>query len=169
VSRRLTIVRSGVPVPDPAADEIVVPFDEFVGWVRSGAVLAHLGRHAEGRLLVHRIETAGRPLPLGLALRAMSRGRVLLTDLDVHHGTRLAVRGCHVRHRDRHAQRRPALLGRVWIVLVASARCLFPGDRTPHIAVTLCDPDVGDAISHFPVTGRVRRKGRPQDTRQKNS
>jgi len=82
VSRRLTIVRSGVPIPDPAADEIVVPFDEFVGWVRSGAVLAHLGRHVEGRLLVHRIETAGRPLPLGLALRAMSRGRVLLTDLD---------------------------------------------------------------------------------------
>ena len=82
MSRRLTIVRSGVPVPDPAADEIVVPFDEFVGWVRSGAVLAHLGRHVEGRLLVHRIETAGRPLPLGLALRAMSRGRVLLTDLD---------------------------------------------------------------------------------------
>jgi glycosyltransferase involved in cell wall biosynthesis len=82
VSRRLTIVRSGVPVPAPAADEIVVPFDEFVGWLRSGAVLAHLGRHVEGRLLVHRIETAGRPLPLGLALRAMSRGRVLLTDLD---------------------------------------------------------------------------------------
>ena len=82
MSRRLTIVRSGVPVPAPAADEIVVPFDEFVGWVRSGAVLAHLGRHVEGRLLVHRIETAGRPLPLGLALRAMSRGRVLLTDLD---------------------------------------------------------------------------------------
>ena len=82
MSRRLTIVRSGVPVPAPAADEIVVPFDEFVGWLRSGAVLAHLGRHVEGRLLVHRIETAGRPLPLGLALRAMSRGRVLLTDLD---------------------------------------------------------------------------------------
>ena len=82
MSRRLTIVRSGVPIPDPAADEIVVPFDEFVGWLRSGAVLAHLGRHVEGRLLVHRIETAGRPLPLGLALRAMSRGRVLLTDLD---------------------------------------------------------------------------------------
>ena len=90
MSRRLTIVRSGVPIPDPAADEIVVPFDEFVGWVRSGTVLAHLGRHVEGRLLVHRIETAGRPLPLGLALRAMSRGPVLLTDL---HGSTRALTG----------------------------------------------------------------------------
>jgi len=68
VSRRLTIVRAGVPAPEAAADELVVPFDEFVAWVRSGAVLAHLGRHVEGRLLVHRLETAGRPLPIGLAL-----------------------------------------------------------------------------------------------------
>jgi len=82
VSRRLTIVRSGVPVPPAEADEVVVPFDEFVGWVRSGTVLAHVGRHVEGRLLVHRLETAGRPLPVGLALRAMSRGRVLLEDVQ---------------------------------------------------------------------------------------
>jgi glycosyltransferase involved in cell wall biosynthesis len=77
---RLTIVRSGVPVPAAADNELIVPFEEFVGWVRRGTVLAHLGRHSEGRLLVHRLETAGRPLPIGLALRAMSRGRVLLED-----------------------------------------------------------------------------------------
>jgi glycosyltransferase involved in cell wall biosynthesis len=45
-------------------------------------VLAHLGRHREGRLLVHRLESAGRPLPLGLALRAMSRGAVAVEDLQ---------------------------------------------------------------------------------------
>ena len=80
MSGRLTIVRPGVPIPSAAAGETVVPFDEFAAWVRSGAVLAHVGRHVEGRLLVHRIETAGRPLPLALALRAMSRGAVRLED-----------------------------------------------------------------------------------------
>jgi glycosyltransferase involved in cell wall biosynthesis len=81
VSRRITIVRAGVPLPPPAPDERVVPFDEFVTWVRRGTVLAHLGRYREGRLLVHRLETSGRPLPLGLALRAISRGRVSVEDV----------------------------------------------------------------------------------------
>ena len=90
MSGRLTIVRPGVPAPAAAEDETVVPFDEFVGWVRSGAVLAHVGRHVEGRLLVHRLETAGRPLPIGLALRAMSRGRVLVEDV---HGRTRALTG----------------------------------------------------------------------------
>jgi glycosyltransferase involved in cell wall biosynthesis len=80
VSGRLTIVRSGLPLPLPDPGELVVSFDQFRGWIRSGAVLAHLARHGEGRLLVHRLETAGRPLPLGLALRAMSRGRVFVED-----------------------------------------------------------------------------------------
>lgn len=81
MSGRLTIVRSGLPLPPAGADEIVVSFDQFRGWIRGGGVLAHLGRHREGRLLVHRLETAGRPLPLGLALRAMSRGRVFVEDV----------------------------------------------------------------------------------------
>ena len=82
MSRRVTIVRAGVPLPEAAPGELVVPFEEFVGWVRHGKVLAHLGRHGEGRLLVHRLESAGRPLPLGLALRAMSRGAVAVEDLQ---------------------------------------------------------------------------------------
>ncbi|HEX9365408.1 MAG TPA: glycosyltransferase [Vicinamibacterales bacterium] len=80
MSGRLTIVRSGLPLPPPDPGELVVSFDQFRGWIRRGAVLAHLGRHGEGRLLVHRLETSGRPLPLGLALRAMSRGRVFVED-----------------------------------------------------------------------------------------
>ena len=74
-------MRAGVPLPPAEPGELVVPFDEFVTWIRRGTVLAHLGRHREGRLLVHRLETAGRPLPLGLALRAISRGRVSIEDL----------------------------------------------------------------------------------------
>jgi glycosyltransferase involved in cell wall biosynthesis len=80
VSRRITIVRSGLPLPAAAADELIVPFDQFRHWVRGGKVLAHIARHHEGRLVVHRLESAGRPLPLGLALRAMSRGRVSIED-----------------------------------------------------------------------------------------
>jgi glycosyltransferase involved in cell wall biosynthesis len=90
VSRRVTIVRSGLPLPAAEGDELVVSFDEFRGWVRRGTVVAHVGRHGEGRLLVPRLESAGRPLPLGLALRAMSRGPVSLEDLR---GRRRALTG----------------------------------------------------------------------------
>jgi len=81
VSRRVTIVRSGLPFPPAEPGELVVSFDEFREWMRRGRVLAHVGRHGEGRLLVYRLESAGRPLPIGLALRAMSRGRVSVEDL----------------------------------------------------------------------------------------
>jgi glycosyltransferase involved in cell wall biosynthesis len=81
VSRRVTIVRPGVPVPPAAPGELVVSFDEFIRWLRRGTVLAHIARHGEGRLLVHRLESAGRPLPLALALRAIGRGRVVIEDV----------------------------------------------------------------------------------------
>ena len=81
MSRRLTIVRPGVPIPAAASGEVVVPFDEFVDWFRRGAVFAHVARYGEGRVLVHRVESAGRPLPLALALRALARGRVTLEDV----------------------------------------------------------------------------------------
>jgi glycosyltransferase involved in cell wall biosynthesis len=76
----VTIVRPGLPLPAAAPGELVVPFDEFREWTKQGLVLAHFWRHREGRLIVHRLESSGRPLPLGLALRAMSRGRVWVED-----------------------------------------------------------------------------------------
>ena len=81
MSGRLTIVRPGLPLPEAQPGELVVPFDEFRDWTKDGRVLAHLAAAPEGRLLVHRLESAGRPLPLGLALRAMSRGRVWVEDV----------------------------------------------------------------------------------------
>ena len=81
MSRRVTIVRPGVPLPPPEPGELVVPFDELVRWFRRGTVLTHIGRHREGRLLVHRLDASGRPLPLGLALRAICRGRVSVEDV----------------------------------------------------------------------------------------
>ena len=80
MSARLTVVRPGVPMPQPESGERVVGFEEFAGWIKSGSILAHIGRYSEGRLLVHRLETAGRPLPLGLALRAVSRGAITVED-----------------------------------------------------------------------------------------
>jgi glycosyltransferase involved in cell wall biosynthesis len=50
--------------------------------VRTGAVLKHLARYGEGRLLVAHLDTAGRPLPASLALRAMSRGTIVLEDIS---------------------------------------------------------------------------------------
>jgi len=86
VSARITIVRPGLPLPRPARGELAVSFDDFRKWVLTGRVFRHIARHGEGRLLVPRLETAGRPLPLGLALRALSRGRLYLED--VHGRTR---------------------------------------------------------------------------------
>ena len=80
MSRRLTVVRTGQALPAAEKGEVVVSFDEFREWVRRGRVLAHLGRHRDVRLLVQRLESAGRPLPLGVALRLMSRRGVWIED-----------------------------------------------------------------------------------------
>jgi glycosyltransferase involved in cell wall biosynthesis len=81
VSSRVTIVRAGIPLPVPEGNELVLPVDEFHDWVRRGTILRHLARYGEGRILVHRLETAGRPLPIGLALRAMARGPIAIEDV----------------------------------------------------------------------------------------
>src|SRR5204863_840852 len=73
-------VRSNVPVPPAGPGEVVISVDELRDWIRRGRIAAHFGRHAEARVLVHRLESVGRPLPVCLALRAMSRGRVWIED-----------------------------------------------------------------------------------------
>ena len=80
MASRLTVARPGIRLPEPAAGETVVSFDDFAGWLKSGRVLAQLARYAESRMLVHRLESAGRPLPLCLALRWMTRGDVRIED-----------------------------------------------------------------------------------------
>jgi glycosyltransferase involved in cell wall biosynthesis len=78
--RRLTVVRPGLPLPPPAFGETVVAFDEFARWIRTGGVIARPMVFAEARMRVHRLETAGRPLPLALAMRWMTRGEMSLED-----------------------------------------------------------------------------------------
>lgn len=85
MSGRLTVVRGGLPMPEAGAGDTVVGSDEFVAWIKTGRIAAHIGRHAESRLLVHRLDAAGRPLPLGLALRLITRGRVSIEDTRGRH------------------------------------------------------------------------------------
>ncbi len=78
--RSLTVVRPGVPRAAAQPGETVITFDEFAAWIKSGRVLSKIGRYDESRMLVHRIESAGRPLPLSLALRWITRGAVRIED-----------------------------------------------------------------------------------------
>jgi glycosyltransferase involved in cell wall biosynthesis len=80
VAGRLTVVRPGLPLPTAAPDETVVGLADVTAWVKSTGVLTRLGRYDESRIMVHRLESAGRPLPLALALRWMTRGAVRIED-----------------------------------------------------------------------------------------
>jgi glycosyltransferase involved in cell wall biosynthesis len=58
----------------------VAALDDVAGWVKSGSAAFRVGRYGESRILVHRLESAGRPLPLALALRWMTRGEIRIED-----------------------------------------------------------------------------------------
>jgi len=79
-SSRITVVRSGLPRPLPAADEYVVSDMEARAWVR-GRILGHILRYDEGRLLTERLATAGRPM-LAWLLRLVTRRRCYLADTE---------------------------------------------------------------------------------------
>ena len=84
MTSRLTVVRPGLPLPAAQAGETVVAFDDFAQWIRSGKVALMAGRYSTSRILVHRVESSGRPLPLGLALRWVTRGAVRIEDHRGH-------------------------------------------------------------------------------------
>jgi len=77
---RLTVVRPGLPLPAAQSGETVLAFEEFAAWIKSGGVIVRAWRYPASRILVHRLESAGRPLPLGLALRWVTRGPVSIED-----------------------------------------------------------------------------------------
>jgi glycosyltransferase involved in cell wall biosynthesis len=80
VHSRLTVLRHGTNVWQVAGAETTASVDRLQQWLRSGAIASHLFRYDEARLLTHRLETIGRPLKLGLLLRALSRGRCYVED-----------------------------------------------------------------------------------------
>ena len=54
--------------------------DDVAAWVKSGSAVFRVGHYRESRILVHRLESVGRPLPLALALRWMTRGEIRIED-----------------------------------------------------------------------------------------
>jgi glycosyltransferase involved in cell wall biosynthesis len=77
---RVTVARAGIALPEPQGDELVLSVADFQSRVRRGMPFWRLASFREGRILVHRLETAGRPLPLALALRPMTRGTLSIED-----------------------------------------------------------------------------------------
>ncbi len=74
------MVRPGLPLPLTRPDDEAISFETFREWVRSGRAVTRLARYREGRILVHRLESAGRPLPLAAAMWMLGRGAVFLED-----------------------------------------------------------------------------------------
>ena len=77
---RLTVLRHGSNQWQVLEGETTATVDRLKAWLRGGAVLPHLFRYREARLLTHRLESIGRPLKLGLMLRVMSRGACYVED-----------------------------------------------------------------------------------------
>ena len=80
MSGRLTIVRPGLPAPTSLPGDETMTVADFRVWLASGRALSRVARYREARILVHRLEAAGRPLPLALALRALARGAIHIED-----------------------------------------------------------------------------------------
>ena len=82
IDSRLTVVRSGLPLPAPAEGELVVSDDEVRRWVRDGRLLTRIGRYRVSRLVTERLSTSGRPM-LMWALRLMAR-QCFIADCEGH-------------------------------------------------------------------------------------
>ena len=78
---RLTVVRSGLPLPAAEPGELVMSDDELRAWVLSGRVLRSVRRYRTSRLMTERLATSGRPM-LGWALRLMARDRCYIVDAE---------------------------------------------------------------------------------------
>ena len=76
----LTVVRPGVHPPLGEAGDTFVGLDEVAAWIKSGRALVRWQQFDSSRIIVHRLESAGRPLPLALALRWMTKGEVRIED-----------------------------------------------------------------------------------------
>src|SRR4029077_2735560 len=78
---RLTVIRSGLPLPRAEPGEVVMSDDELRACVLSGRALRSVGRYHTARLMTERLSTSGRPM-LGWALRLMARDRCYIVDAE---------------------------------------------------------------------------------------
>lgn len=77
---RLTVLRHGAGRWDAGDAETVVTVDRLKAALASGALLSHVLRYREARIVTHRLETIGRPLKLAMFLRLLSRGACYVED-----------------------------------------------------------------------------------------
>jgi glycosyltransferase involved in cell wall biosynthesis len=77
---RLTVLRHGSDIWRVSGVETTTSVDRLRRLLRGGTLVTKLFGYDEARLLTHRLETIGRPLKLGLLLRALSRGRCYVED-----------------------------------------------------------------------------------------
>jgi glycosyltransferase involved in cell wall biosynthesis len=80
MSGRVTVLRHGAGRWTVGDGETTATVDMLKSQLRSGALLSHLLRYDEARILTHRLETIGRPLKLAVFLRALSHGRCYIED-----------------------------------------------------------------------------------------
>lgn len=80
MSVRVTVLRHGAGRWEVDSSETVATVDMLKAQLRSGALLRHVFRYEQARILTHRLETIGRPLKLALFLRALSRGGCYIED-----------------------------------------------------------------------------------------
>jgi glycosyltransferase involved in cell wall biosynthesis/SAM-dependent methyltransferase len=111
---RITVLKDCRQAGASAQTGPVVRFEDLVGWIKRGAILRHLLRYRDVRLVTLRLGVTTKPLQTALVLRALSRGRCTLEDepgsrLSIGFSTlgRLTVRFA------RDLARRPGLLRRV--------------------------------------------------------
>ena len=84
MSRRLTVLRHGRDHWNVSGDETVTTVDRLRAEL-SGHAFRHLLGYGDARILTHRLETIGRPLKLGILLRALSRGGCRVEDEQGRH------------------------------------------------------------------------------------
>jgi glycosyltransferase involved in cell wall biosynthesis len=80
MSSRVTVLRHGAGRWTVDDGETVTTVDMLKSQLRTGALVSHLLRYDEARILTHRLETIGRPLKLAVFLRALSHGRCYIED-----------------------------------------------------------------------------------------
>jgi len=81
IASRLTVVRSGLPLPPAAPGDVVMSDDQLRALVLSGRALRSVLRYRTARLMTERLSTSGRPM-LGWALRLMARDRCFIVDAE---------------------------------------------------------------------------------------
>jgi len=77
---RIVVLMDSRDAVDPGPGGRVVDVGEVIRWVKRGAIIRHLFRYRDARLVTFRLDVMPKPLQTALLLRAMSRGECVMED-----------------------------------------------------------------------------------------